>query len=818
MEMLAAWVLFPLVLAALSLGCGLLLDRVTGGGLPGALLAPAGFALLLTLGNLIAFAGSLGGLGMWVLLGVALAGYVAGRGRLSLSAADRWPAAVAVGIFLVFAGPALLSGEPTLSGPLVLPDTSNQLILADHTAKSGVDYKGLAESSRQSTVAKYLSTEYPVGAQATLGLLAPLGVLDMIWLYQPFLSFVAAMTALALYELLAPWVARRALRAGAAFLAGQSALVLSFALQGSIKEMSAASAVYLLAALLARALGGRWDPRALPAVVVAATAATAALGPAALAYVAPLLLVAGIVALTALRKSGWRPGALDLRWGAAAILLGLVLAIPLLSGLSQAYQVNSGTLSLSQDLGNLAAPLNLGQISGVWLGEDFRYVPRENRYLNFALIGLVLGAAALGVGWVVRRRAVGPLLVLLGVGLVSVYLLRRGSPYADAKVMMIVSPTVLLMAALGVGALARVGRRPVEAALLGAVLASGVLGSNALAYHNVQNAPHERYSELLDINERFSGQGPALFTEYDEYAGYLLRDMRPFSEPEYAHGFRGPPDREPSGLFDPRHRPSVKSPLDLDDLTIGYVQSVPTVVLRRSPTVSRPPANFRRVWRGRYYEVWRRAPESGRVVAHLPLGDYLLTPAGVPDCTRVAALARRAERVGGRLAYVLRENPVTVDLTRDESPPRAWASYTAYPQAFVPVGPGIVEVRTSLATGARVRVWLEGSFSRGVEVEIDGRRVGGISYEPGNAGQYLELGRLSLVAGPHRVRVVRGGGDLRPGNGGAPQAGGSHIGPLVLSPRANEARKVETADPRDARSLCGRSLDWVEVVVPSAAG
>ena len=47
--MLVSWLLFPLVFVALCLGCGLLLERCVGLRLPGLLLIPAGFVVLVTI-------------------------------------------------------------------------------------------------------------------------------------------------------------------------------------------------------------------------------------------------------------------------------------------------------------------------------------------------------------------------------------------------------------------------------------------------------------------------------------------------------------------------------------------------------------------------------------------------------------------------------------------------------------------------------------------------------------------------------------------------------------------------------------------------
>jgi hypothetical protein len=429
---------------------------------------------------------------------------------------------------------------------------------------------------------------------------------------------------------------------------------------------------------------------------------------------------------------------------------------------------------------------------------------------------VVAAAALLGLGWALRRRALGPLLLILTLVSVSAYLLRLGSPYANAKVLMILSPAVLLAAVLGVVFLAD-ARRRVEATLLAVVLAGAVLGSNALAYHGVQSAPYHRYRELLRINERFAGKGPTLFGEYDEFAGYLLRDTRPYAEPEHALEYAGEPARSPNGLVDPVHRPSVKTPIDIDDLNPQYVQSLPTLVLRRSPTVSRPPANFRRVFAGRYYDVWRRerGPGAPKVRDHLALGADVFSPGGAPRCSDVRNLAREARRIGGELAYVERPQLAKFDplisLLLRQAPSR-WFRYGAYPHAIVPDGQGDIQGPVHLRQGGRVRLWLEGSFARGVKVTVDGRKAGEVAYESGNPGQYLPVGELRLEPGTHWVHLFRGGGSLWPGNGGGSPSSIVHIGPLVFSPAANEDRTVRTVSASYAAKLCGRSLDWIEVV------
>jgi hypothetical protein len=274
------------------------------------------------------------------------------------------------------------------------------------------------------------------------------------------------------------------------------------------------------------------------------------------------------------------------------------------------------------------------------------------------------------------------------------------------------------------------------------------------------------------------------------------------------------PARKPNGLVDPRHRPSVKSALDIEDLTGSFVQSVPLLVVRRSPTMSRPPANFRRVFAGHYYEVWRRERGLGALAvrAHLALGPNMFSPGGRAPCSQVGAVARRARRLGGRLAYVVRP-PLAVSNPLLGTRRRAWQRYEAYPRSVVPNGSGVVTDSVYIHRTGRYRVWFEGSFARKVEVEIDGRDMGGAASEFGNAGQYVTVKDGVLMRrGRHHVRLVRGGSGLAPGDGAGARASLVHMGPLVFSPPENEARRLQVLPPSRARQLCGRPLDWIEVV------
>ena len=148
------------------------------------------------------------------------------------------------------------------------------------------------------------------------------------------------------------------------------------------------------------------------------------------------------------------------------------------------------------------------------------------------------------------------------------------------------------------GRAARSPHRPAfrwaAALLLALALAGGVAASDALQYHGSNLAPTARYEELASIDSRFAGRGPALFTDYDEYALYVLRDLDVGGP-----GFMYPP---------PAVTQTEGQPANLDLVPPAALRSYPLIVTRRNPSASRPPAAYRLLYQGAYYEVWGRAP------------------------------------------------------------------------------------------------------------------------------------------------------------------------------------------------------------------
>lgn len=805
MDLLAAWLLYPLALGALALGLGLLVGALAGWRPPGLLIVPVGFATLIAVARLVTEEQASAPLALALLAVLAVAGLVAGRGRLRELRPDPLIVLAAGGVFAVFAAPVVATGTPTFAGYLALPDTSHQLALAEHYAEHGPDVGGLAMGSTRASVAQYIAGGYPVAPQAALGATAPLGTLDLAWLYQPFITCLMVVVCLSLASLVAPLLRHRWQVALVAFVSAQSALVVGYALQGSIKEIAALALLCVLAALIAAALRERRPARSLLAVGIAAAAALGALGPAALTYLAlPALVVLVVWGGRIVRERNGR----ELGWLALGAAVTVVLALPILGTLTTAVDVNTATLDNSEDLGNLAAPLKLSQVLGVWFEGDYRYVTNphsERQDLALLFVGVV---AALGLLWSIRRRALGPLLLLAMLAITSAYLVRRGNPYADGKVLMILSPALVLMASLGAVSLWR-GRWRALSAVLVTAITGLVLYSNALAYRDSASAPYDRYAELLELNERLDGRGPIILNEYDEFAKYFLRDGPVYSQPEWPHGYRGRPYK-PGALRDKQRRPSLKTPLDTDDLTLEYLQSVPYIIVRRSPLASRPPANFRRVFAGEFYDLWRRGTRP-RVLRHEPVGRNILKAPPRLDRARARAWARRARGMRGRIAVVGR---AVAPQVRPAAVTNSWTQfpYPLYPGAVVPAIPGSAEGAFHAPRSGRYRAWIEGSFTRELTLKVDGQVVGVTPQGLNNPGAYAPLGVLELRRGTHRLELTQGNGDrTKPGNRGY-SSSLRQIGPIIFSPVTNEGTAVTEIAPRRWRRLVGLRPDWLEIV------
>jgi hypothetical protein len=373
------------------------------------------------------------------------------------------------------------------------------------------------------------------------------------------------------------------------------------------------------------------------------------------------------------------------------------------------------------------------------------------------------------------------------------------SPWVEAKALAIASPAVVLLAVLGASMLVETRRlRLVGAAALVAI-GAGVLWSNWLAYHDVKLAPRDRLEELAKIDDRFAGDGPTMINEYEPYgARYFLRKTDPEAPAELRR--RVVPLRgNNAGLGKNQWAP-------LDEFLLPSLLTYRTIVVRRSPAESRPPVQYKLRFSGRYYDVWQRAEQpSERIVSYSIFGDQQNAGA-LPPCKLVQQLAAEATKNGAGLVAAVRAPAVIADLAKAERPP-SWPTSPGPPAQTYPDKPGTARVAVTVPASGVHDLWVQGSFARGLDVSVDGKHLGSTRNQLSFTGQWIRFGSRELTAGTHEVELRYPGGSLRPGSGQQPET----VGPVAVVPREPRSELLDVARA-DARSLCTKPLDWLEVV------
>jgi hypothetical protein len=787
--LLLAWVVFPLVLTVLSLGCGLLVEQASGGELPRALLPPAGLALLVVEANVLTTWDATAEFTAPVAIALAIGGFGSAAGRLRRPGV--WAVVCAAVTFVAYAAPIVLSGRPTFAGYITLDDTATWFALTDRVMDHGHTVAGLAPSTYQQVLADLLPGGYPTGALMPLGLGAKLTGQDVAWLFQPTLAFYASMLALAIHAASARLVSSPILRAAVGILGAQAALLFAYSLWSGIKEVAAASMIALVCASGA-ATFHRWHTfRSFVTTALGVAALLAILSTAGAVW----LLVPALVGLAVFAARGLRVSA---RIVAALVGVIALLSLPSISSSGSFISgLSSSEATTRTEVANLGHPLDALQVFGIWPATDFRGQPNDKAATYVLIAAVVLGIAAALLIARKRRAPEIPLYVLTGFGGVLLVLglehVGLSSPWLNAKAMAEASPALVAGGVAGAAALVEIGRRT-EGTLIGAGIAAGVLWSNGLAYSGAWLAPRAQLVELQTVGEHFAGQGPTLLTDPEVYGPrHFLRNM------------------DPEGASDRRRRliPLLSgqglgkgSYADLDRFQLDAVLIYKTLVLARSPSESRPPSVYSLAWRGRYYDVWQRPDPVPQILAHLPLGDAV-QPAGVPACGEVMQLAELAGP-SGRLAAPVRAPDIVVDFAGVPLP-AGWASDSGghvYPRK----SSGMLAKDFSLPQAGRYAVWLGGSFRGRLRLYLDGRLVAEARNRLRPAG-YEPLGAATLRAGVHRLMLRYGGADLHPGSGGY-QFG---LGPFVLT-RGSDGLPVRYVPSARARTLCGRYLDWIEAL------
>jgi hypothetical protein len=696
---------------------------------------------------------------------------------------------VAAVVFLLFASPFLVIGEATWAGFIKLDDTATWMGLTDHIFEYGRGVGHLAPSTHQQVMVDYLGGSYPIGSFVPAALMSKISGQDVAFTMQPSMAFAAGTLAVLLFDLTRRLVRGPGMAAAIAVLASLSSLLLGYYLWGGVKELVTAALIPLAPALGGFAARSGWPRRVWTLFGLAVAAVVVVLGPGGAVWVVPALVPAMIL----LWRDRGRVAAWRLLWPTGAF--SLVLILPVLvtpNGLFNPL-INS-SLTESTELGNLIGPLNILQIAGIWPSIDFRFDPHLKPFV-LALAGLCLVIALITVIVCLRLRDREglPIAGYVAGGVVgAVAIMQVGSPWVDGKAMATISPGILAAALLGIVMLGQRSGFRLEAAAAGTLLAAGVLWSAFLAYQGVWFAPRAPNVELEKIGTRFAGQGPALSTEVSIYGPrHFLRKL----------DAEGASDRRTRLVLLNDGSPAEKGQaVDLDEIRPDQLDPYNLLVVRRSPSASRPPDDFDLAYQSPRYNVWRRVPSPGTLVKHLSLGSPL-DAGDIPVCAEVRQLAEEVG-AGGELVAARAGTPIAIGFSTASKPPD-WTLPSSYTVA--PGGSGRLS-ETFDVPGGEYELWFGGAVFGGLNLSLDGRKVASERAIIENTDGLEPVGSVNLTPGKHRLELDYSGASLYPGSAPQPWA----IGPLELEAPEDGDLGTVTVRPGDYRRLCERRWDWVE--------
>lgn len=488
---------------------------------------------------------------------------------------------------------------------------------------------------------------YPIGPHALAATLAHGWAIGVDGAFAGFTIAMVVLAALVAYGLLAK------LPRGAAVLAALAAaaqyLSASYLGQGSFKELAL---ITLLIGLVAALIGlregalagrGRLAPIGLIVAGVLSVYSLAGLawvagivGGVACFTVAARLRRGGVAGLAALARAHVAPAAL----GLGVCVIALITQAPRIKAFYHLrIGTGTGTGIAKTTLGNLVGPLNPFQATGSWLSADFRFAPADVTPSK-AVGVLVLAAALWGLVRLVRRSEPELAVAAVVCGLLWWYSDRTQSPYVAAKALVIASPFLVVLAAIGLlddpgsSTPTRAARRIVAAGIF-AVLA--VSSFEALRYLPVGPRTHEL--QLAAFRPLVRGES-VLFLGNDDFASWELSGARVLQPA--GGGVAVAPDKPWT----------YGQPLDWDSVAPATLDGVDAVILPIDPSGSQAPPNFHLVRRSGAFALYRRrGPTPPRTV----LAESGAAGARL-DCA--SAAGRRLRRAGGVAA--VRSPPVAV--------------------------------------------------------------------------------------------------------------------------------------------------------------
>jgi hypothetical protein len=186
-----------------------------------------------------------------------------------------------------------------------------------------------------------------------------------------------------------------------------------------------------------------------------------------------------------------------------------------------------------------------------------------------------------------------------------------------------------------------------------------------------------------------------------------------------------------------------------------------------------------------------------------------------PPCAQIQGFARQAFAEHAELLAYQRPAPIVG--RGDETGtiwPATWINNLAS-RTLIARTPGQVLDHIAVPSAQSYELWLDGSFARGFEASVDGRRVGRVKDELSDLsgyvhladfGGWVHLADLFLAPGVHTFVLTYPHADLTPGSGNNEL---TSLSAIALQPQSPPSELI-AVPPRQAARLCGRALDWIE--------
>ena len=127
-----------------------------------------------------------------------------------------------------------------------------------------------------------------------------------------------------------------------------------------------------------------------------------------------------------------------------------------------------------------------------------------------------------------------------------------------------------------------------------------------------------------------------------------------------------------------------------------------------------------------------------------------------------------------------------------------------------PTGQETFPIDLEVPAAGVYEIGIDGDFLSRLELFVGTKRIADARHELNWPSEYNPFAAVRLPKGDLRITLRYDGPDIHPGSAGL--GTGFGLGPLLVGRTDPAEIPVTYVKPSQARSLCGKSLDWVEAI------